>query len=240
MVLVASPLLILAEALGTRLDSDLLPRMYAIAGLPTAQIRNELRAAGLGFVDPATDQIVDPLVIARTAQIVAKSSARRAAIVGVAGGVAGLASIPPELAVTLVLSLRLGQRLAVVHGFDPETDAGKLMLARALAAAHGVQIPEFGRVATRVSDLPIVVRAQLPGAAAAFAWLGKQVVWRSSNSLAGRAIRVVPGLAASISGFGAWRRHDELARAMCDVYSRAMEADSFALDDVVPADEIRG
>lgn len=236
----ASPLLILAEALGTRLDSDLLPSLYAMAGLPTAQIRNELRAAGLGFVDPASDQVVDGLVIARTAQIVTRSSARRAAIIGVAGGVAGLATIPPELAATLVLSLRLGQRLAVVHGFDPETDAGKLILARALAAAHGVQVPEFGRVATRVSDLPIVVRSQLPGAAAAFAWLGKQVVWRSSSSLAGRAIRIVPGLAAGISGYGAWKRHDVLAQSMCAVYSRAMEADSFVLDDVVQADEIRG
>lgn len=233
-----SPLIILAEALGTRIDSDLLPRLYALAGLPTTQIRDELRNAGLGFVDPASDQLVDPLVIARTAQIVARSSARRAAIVGVAGGVAGLASIPPELAATLVLSLRLGQRLAVVHGFDPETDAGKLMLARALAAAHGVQIPEFGRVATRVSELPMVVRTQLPGASAALAWVGQQVVMRSSTSLAGRVIRVVPGLAAGISGFGAWRRHDRLAQKMCEVYVRAMDAESFVLDDVVAADEI--
>ena len=235
----ASPILVLAEALGTRLDADLLPRIYAIAGVSTAQIRDELRASGLSFVDVNSDSAPDTIELARSAHLVARRSSRQAAVVGVVGGVAGIASIPPELAASLVLSLRLGQRLAVVYGFDPETDSGKLVLARALAAAHGVNLPDFGRVATKVSELPLVVRGKLPGVSAAATWVGQQVVLRSSTTFAGRALRVIPGLAATVSGFAAWRKHDGMARKMGEVFERAMDGERFELGDVVLAEEVR-
>lgn len=234
----ASYLLILAEALGARLDSDMLPRLYDLAGVPTAQVRSELRASGLSFVDAEAGTFPDPIEIRRTAQVVTRRSTRTAAVIGAASGVAGMASIPPELAATLVLSLRLAQRLAVVHGFDPDTDAGKLVIGRAAAAAYGVQIPEFGRVATRISDLPAVVRNQLPGPSSAAAWVGQQLVLRSGGSFVGRVLRSVPGLAATVSGIGAWRRHDRIGSRMCVVFERAMRAGCFELDDVVLADEV--
>jgi hypothetical protein len=229
---------VLAEALGARLDADLLPRIYATAGVSTVTIRDELRAASLAFVEPESADPPDLVTLQRSIRMVVRRSSRQAAAVGVAGGVGGLSSIPPELAATLVLSLRLGQRLAVIHGFDPETDEGKIVLARALAAAYGVSLPEFGRVATRISDLPLVVRGKLPGASTALAWVGRQAIRRSSTTLAGRVLRSVPGLAASVSGFSAWRRHERLAETMCTVFARAMETQLVSLDDSVLAEEI--
>jgi hypothetical protein len=70
--------------------------------------------------------------------------------------------------------------------------------------------------------------------------VARQVATRSATTAVSRVARMVPGLAATLAGFSAWRRNDRLARAMCSVYRRAMASEAFDLDDVVLADEIAG
>ena len=52
--------------------------------------------------------------------------------------------VPPEAALSIVLVIRMIQRLCVVYGFDPETDRGEAALTRTLAAVWNVTLPEGG------------------------------------------------------------------------------------------------
>ena len=234
-----NPWRILAEALGQRLDADLLPAMYAAASVPAAELRAELREAGHAFVDGDTGVCPEPDELARTVAYVVKSSTRRATAVGALGGAVGFVALAPEVVAGAVSALRLAQRLAVVHGFDPDTDAGKLVISRALAHAFEVHLPESTRVTTRVSELPALIRTDERTPKAVAAWVGGQVASKSAAALLSRFIRLVPGLGTGLGGFGAWRRQLKLAERMCEVYSRAAESAPFELNDESLADEVR-
>jgi hypothetical protein len=234
----ASPWLLIAEGLGARVDEDLLPTLYGAASVSTAQVRDELRRAGLSFRDAEAGGVPSPEELSRATRYVVKRSAGHAALFGTASGVGGVYSVPPEAIATLVFSLRLGQRLAVVHGFDPETDLGRLLLLRAMAAAHDIRLPESARVSMRVSELPQLARESVIGPSAVGDWLARRMAAGTASSVVGRMVRLVPGLGATLSGLSAWRRSQRLAVAMCGVYRRAMEAEAFVVGDVVLAEEI--
>jgi len=233
-----SPWQIIAEALGQRLDADLIPALYAAASVPVPVLRAELRAAGQAFVDPEAGQVPEADELARTIAWVVKSSSRTAAAIGAVGGAGGLLSVAPELAASAVSVLRLAQRLALVHGIDPDTDGGKLVIARALAAAYEVRLPDSTRVTTRMSDLGSMVRVG-PGGGVVAGWVGKQVARQSLAAVVRRAVRLVPGLSIGLGGFGAWRRQLVYAERMCAVYARTVEALPFDLGDEALAEEVR-
>ncbi|MBM4391366.1 MAG: EcsC family protein [Deltaproteobacteria bacterium] len=235
----ASPWRVIAEGLGTRVDEDLLPAMYAAASVSTSQVREELRRAGLAFVDEEAGLVPEPDELRRAVDHVVRSAQIRASAMGAVTGLAGAAAMPPELVAAMVNTLRLGQRLAVVHGFDPETDHGKIVLTRALAAAMGVELPDSTRVATRVSELPVLVRAAAPGSSGAVQWAARYVVERSVGSAAARVVRLVPGLGAGIAALSAWRRQKQVAARMCAVFHRAMDALSFDIEGEQDAIEVR-
>lgn len=230
---------ILMDNLGDRLDEELLPAIYAAASVPTAEIRAWMRDAGLPFVDheaglnPSTSELDD------AADRLVRQARDRAVALGIASGLVGAVAVPPEVLASMVASLRLAQRLAVLHGIDPETDAGKLLLWRAMAAAYDVELPE-GMIGMRVRELPDVVRAQLPATAQATAWLARQIALRTLTSVAGRVYRLIPGLGAGIAAFSAYRRTAEMGRKMRDVYRRATEGERFDLGDVEAAVEVGG
>lgn len=233
-----SPWRLIADSLGQRLDADLLPAVYAAASVPTRVLREEFRAAGIAFVDAVAGEWPDDEALARSVVAVTKGSARAAAAVGAVGGAAGLLALAPELAAQTVASLRLAQRLAVVYGFDPETDHGKLVLARALAAAYEVQLPDSARVTTKLSDLTGIAR-QDGSRQALVGWAGRQAARQSVAMLVGRVVRLVPGLGAGVGGVVAWRRQQQHAERMAAVYAGALESAPFDLGDEVLADEVR-
>lgn len=215
--------------MGARVDEDLLPALYAAASVPTTTIREELRAAGLAFVDEEAGLRPDDTALGRAVDHVVRAAQLRAGAMGAVTGLAGVAAVPPELLAAMVNTLRLGQRLAVIHGFDPETDHGKIVLTRAIAAAVGVDLPESTRVATRVSELPVLLRDAAPGTTGAVHVVTRYVVQRSMTASVARVVRMVPGLGATIAAASAWRRQRHLATRMCAVFARAVEPEGFDL-----------
>ncbi len=235
----ASAWSVIVGAVGDRIDAELLPALYERASVPTSEIRAELRAAGIAFVDTDAGENPDATLLAEAAQAVAKSGARTATVMGLAGGFAGAVALPPEVIGQIVQTLRTAQRLAVVYGFDPDTDVGKLVLWRAIAAAYDIDLPAEGKLDLRVRELPRIVSAQLPARRATTAWLARQILSRSIVVLATRAGRLIPGLGAGFGGWSAHRRATEMATRMTTVYARASAALPFDLDDETLAVEIR-
>jgi hypothetical protein len=226
----ASPLSILLQSLSERLDEDLLPALYAAASVPTAEVRAWMRTEGIPFVDSEAGAYPSAPELEDAAARVVAHSRDRATALGVAGGLLGAIAIPPEVLASLVSTLRLAQRLAVLHGFDPESDAGRLVMWRALAAAYEVELPTQGPVGLKVRELPDVLRSQLPATRQASAWLARQVVLRASTSVMSRVTRVIPGLGAGLAGIGAHRRTRRMGERMIQVYRRTMNAIPFDVE----------
>ncbi len=224
--------------LRTRLDGDLLPALYAAVSVPTAQIRADLREEGLAYVDSQAGQWPSSQQLEETSSRVVKHARRRGVGLGVASGLVGAVAIPPEVLGGLVLALRLGQRLAVVHGFDPETNAGRLVLWRAVAAAYDIDLPAQSQVGMRVRDLPELLRSQLPAGPQAATWMARQVGVRAAVSVVSEITRFIPGLGAGIAGFSAHRRTEAMSARMLVVFRRSVEAQPFDLLDESVAVEI--
>lgn len=233
-----SPWSVLWEALGERLDEDLLPAVYEAASVPTAEIRRQFREAALPHLDPEAGLRPEASELDAAADRIITGARGRAAALGAVGGLAGAFAIPPEVLASLVQTLRLAQRLAVLYGFDPETDLGKVVMWRAIAAGYEVSLPAQGPIGLKVRDLPDVLRSQVPATRQASGWLARQVVTRSVMSVANRVTRLVPGLGAGMAAWGAQRRIDGMGRRMAAVYARACVDSAFDLEDEVLAIEV--
>lgn len=238
-----TPWQVLLETLGDemrdRLDGDLLPALYAAVSVPTLTIRAELREEGLPFVYADAGQWPSAQELDEAAKRVITSAQRRGVGLGVASGFVGAAAIPPEVLAGLVLALRLGQRLAVLHGFDPENNAGRLVLWRAVAAAYEIELPREAQVGVRVRDLPELLKSQLPASQEAAGWMARQVATRAVLTALSRVTRLIPGLGAGVGGYAAHRRIDGMGKRMLTVFRRSVEAQPFDLLDESLAVEIR-
>lgn len=233
-----TPLEMFARALGDRIDVELIPSLVERISVPTNQIRAELRQAGLPWQDPEAGVLHELPDLLESARKVARKGTWQAAGVGAVGGAIGAAAVPPELMLTLVHHLRLAQRLAVVFGIDPETDAGKILVARAMAAAYEVELPTEARLELRVRDLPAFLSRASPVQGDAGRWVVRQIVGRTATALTRRVSRLVPGLGVGIGAFGAGKRTMEAADRMIEVYSRALEAIPFDVGDEELAVEV--
>ena len=176
-------------------DARLLAGWYRAVSVPAASVRRTLRQAGLTYVDPATGGGDLHELDRSAAWVIAQASDSATAIGGIAG-LGGLASIPPEVLANLVSGIRLGQRLAVVYGFDPDTDRGQMALFRALAAAYEVEMPDRGPVGMRVSELPSLVAPTLMAPRSVPGDLVGQIVRKAAWTLASRYSRIVPVVAS--------------------------------------------
>lgn len=227
---------IFARALGDRVDAELVPALYERVSVPTAQIREELRALSLPFQDVEAGQVHELNDLVESARKLVRSGAWKSAGLGALSGALGPLAMPPELAASMAHHLRLAQRLAVVFGFDPETDAGKVVVARAMAAAYDVALPDSARLDLRVRNLPALFSRERTDTGT---WLAKQVVQRTAASLTQRVTRLVPGLSVGLGAWSAGRRTGRLAEKMIDVYGRALEAALFDVDGEELAVEVR-
>ncbi len=222
----------LLETLGERLDTDAVARVYLAASVPTAQVKAELRAQGHAWHDPDGPGCVAEQVAVTSERLVREASTQ-AAFVGAASTLAGALALAPETAGRVVTTLRLAQRLAVVHGFDPETDAGRMVVLRALAQGWGLDVPDQVSLNLRARDLPTLFRRRL----ATTTPDGVSVLARAavSRSLARRVASVVPGLGAGVAGWSTRRKTLEAGARMRAVIERACEAVPFELPDERPA-----
>ncbi len=221
-----------------RVDVGTLPAIYAAVSVSTPQIREELRVAGLPWLDAEAGLEPQIAELDAAAALLVKQARTQATALGAASGVMGAAGVPPEMLGHVVSVLRLGQRLAVLYGFDPDTDAGRVVLWRAVAAAFGLELPSGRQESVRLRDLPDLIRAQLPAAREAGTWVGRQLATRTAASLARRVSRLVPGLSTGFAAWGARRRMLQVGEKMIRVYRGATVAMPFELGQELLAEEV--
>jgi hypothetical protein len=205
-----------------RLDEDLLPGLYTLASLPTATLRAELVAAGLPFVDDEKIEQPSAEALEAAGRQLVEEAAEQASLRGGLGAAFGLLGIPPEVVAALVMNLRLAQRLAVLYGHDPETDAGKLLLLRAFATSLHLELPPQGQLALRVHELRSLTQA--PIQVIDRAPLAEALALRAVVSLARRLTAVIPVIGAGLGAWAARRSLRERGERMRQVLARASEA----------------
>ena len=152
----------IASELAGWLDERLVQGVYASVSVPVEKERARLRRTGRPFYDPVLGVQPDRSEVDRTARLVVRQSVFQATALGSFAGLGGAASVPPEVAATLVAIVRLAQRLGVVYGFDPESDRGRMAMWQALSAGLDVELPSSGPLGMRMSDLPRVLAPQVP------------------------------------------------------------------------------
>ena len=131
--------------------------------------------------------------------------------------------MPPEVVASMVATLRLGQRLCIIYGFDPHEDRGQMALCRALASAYDVDLPATAPLGMRVSDLPqLARRSSSPQSVAA--QLTRAVLVRSALYVASRASRLIPVISATSGVADARQRTENAARRMQAVLKRLSDA----------------
>lgn len=201
-----------------RMDRRLPAGLYAAISVRTDEERARLRRRHRVFVDPDAAERPDPRDVAFTAaREVRESGLLPAGVAGIAS-LGGAATVPPEVAAQLVALVRLAQRLAVIYGFDPETERGRIAVSHAIAVALDLAPPGDGPVDARVSDLPRLLSTRKGGTTALA--LARSAARATAWALAKRTSRFVPviGSGLSIVGTRAWlervgtRMSDELRR----------------------------
>ncbi len=217
-----SPLASFVLEMLDRADTTLVSGWYHAVSVSTDRVRAWMRFHGLAFVDPARDHPPTMGELDRTAELmISRARISSGAMAGTAGLV-GAASVPPEVLATMVSIVRLGQRLCIVYGFDPQQDRGRMALYRALAAAYQIELPTTGPVGIRVSDLPRLARRDTAPRGIG-ASLARAVALQSALWVAGRITRYVPVISATSGAVDARRRTEEAARRMQKVLRRLTE-----------------
>lgn len=218
-------------------DRRVLGGLVRRVGVDTARERARLRRRGWPFLDPeATGEPPRRADVDRTAERVVEQAGAGQATLGTVAGLGGLVSIPAEIGAQVVASLRLAQRLALVYGFDPHDDRGRMAVSQALAAGLEITLPERGLVELRTRDLPAVLAGASPGQERMAATLARGAVVRATRAVAGRASRLVPVVASAAA---AWGQHDALRDAGGRMAARLRRlAEAPAPRDVVDVQEL--
>lgn len=214
----------LAKDVAGWLDGQAVSGVYAAVSIQTARMRRRLRRESRPFFDPESAARPDPSEVDRTAEWVASQYRFGVAAMSGVAGLGGLASVPPEVLGTVIAVVRLAQRLAIVYGFDPETDHGQMVVWQALSAGLEVDLPEGGPMGIRMRDLPSLVSARGEPKAASVA-LARAVVRRSTLMVVGRVTRLLPVVAAGSSAFASRERMRRVSERMVAVYRRLAEPD---------------
>lgn len=207
----------------SRVDDRLVAGWYRTMSVQTAREQRRLRTARRPFIDPKQEVKPSLSELDATAHWVIQQSRFNAAALGGFAGLGGIASVPPEIAASIVAVLRLGQRLAIVYGFDPDSDRGQMALWRALAAGYDVDLPDRGPVGIRVSDLPAIVAPRALAPRTVGGNLAAQIVRKSAWMIAGRITRLLPVMS---SGSGAMRSRQtmgEIGERMRTVFRQMAE-----------------
>lgn len=220
-----------------RMDDRLVAGWYRALSVPTDRVRRHLRAAHRPFVDPDAELPSLDELDRTAAWVIEQTSARATALGGIAGLV-GIASVPPEAAATVVAVVRLAQRLAVVYGFDPETDRGQMALTRALAAGFEVELPDRGAVGMRLTDLPAVIAPAWVRPRTVGSELAGRVMRQAVGMVLGRVSRLVPVLSSGPAASDGRRRMREVGDRMRLVLRQIAEVPIASIPAVEDAVEV--
>jgi hypothetical protein len=207
--------------LGEHVDQRLPTGLYVAVSVQTERERQRLRRASRPFLAP--DAPAPPLAdVDLTAAWAVRQASLAAATLGGIAGVGGPMSVPPEALASAVGVLRLAQRLAVIYGFDPETDRGQMAVWRALAAGLEIELPPSGPMQVRLRDVPdmLVPRQNLQSAGVA---LTRSVLRSTAWSIAGKLSRFVPVLAPGFSAVGSRHRMRQVGGRMQAALHRLAE-----------------
>ena len=216
----------LARELGASVDAAVLPSLAARVFPPTHEVRARLRHAGLPWLDPDGPELPAAEQVRATSERAIGRARGRIGWWAAASTAAGPWGVAPERVGTLLAVLRLAQELAVIHGFDPETEDGRRVALRAVAAGLEIELPEQGPTGLRVQD----ARRWLVDARAS-GQLGAWMLGTARGAVRTRMLRVIPGLSA---GHAAWAARDQLGAAgerMRAVFARASAATPFGFQD---------
>ena len=224
--------------LGDRLDEDLLPGLYGVTTLTTADVQHEFTTNELPFCDPVNNIFPPEEELEATADAIVHRAVNRASVRGAIGGMGGAFAIPPEVVLALLQTMRLAQRLAVLYGIELETDRGKLLLSRAIYAAYELKLPEQQALDMRISQLPQVARQQTPDIQRTTAWIARTVAWQITRHIGGRVTRIVPGIGAGIGAWDANRSIRAQGKRIRGVYQRSWSGGLLAEEGFIEAEEI--
>ena len=202
-----------------RADEQLTAGFYTAISVPPERVRERLRKHRRAFVDPdaAPPEMRD---VNETARWVVEQSSLRAASLGGIAGVGGPVSVPPEALASAIATLRLAQRLAIVYGFDTETDRGQMAVWKALAAGLQLELPSQGPLQVRMRDIPqMLVPVTVQSASAE---LTRAVLWSSLATLA-RVTRLLPVVSPAFGAVAARQRTREVGDRMIAALRRIVE-----------------
>jgi len=227
------------EDLLLRADDQMLVGMYAAVSVSTSRERTRLRQSNKPFVDRDQRSVPTRDEIERTARWVIDNSRVSSMALGGIAGALGPMSVPPEVMLSLLRAVRLAQRLAVVYGFDPDSDSGRMAMWRALAAGFEVDLPSEGPLGMRVSDIPEMIGTpSLPDPSTVAGTLAKRALRRTFWRVAGRVTRWVPVMAIGAAANGAGGHTSTLGEEMMAVYARLAELPLARLSMVDDAVEV--
>jgi hypothetical protein len=225
-----------ARAQARRVDEGVAQALIAAVRAPSATTREALRRRGWAFVDP-TAPPPHPDAVRRTAERLVEASAGRATALGGLAGLGGVASVPPEVAAQLVALVRLAQRLAVVYGFDPDTERGRIAVWQALAAGLEIELPQGGPLGLRLTDLPSVLAGRAPRDASVA--MTRALVRGTAWMIVGRLGRFVPVFSAGFGAVDGRRRVQRVGGRMIDALARLADLPVDASAGIVDAVEVR-
>ena len=204
-----------------RVDEDLPPYVLGAMSIDVTEYREALEQLGHAFIHVSNSPPPSLEALNKSAKKAISRSARKASIVGAAGGVAGFFGVPPEVAARIIQSVRLAQRLAIIYGHDPSTDRGAMHVRRALAAGWEFDLPAQTKVDFRLSDLPTLVRSGLPATSHRGGWLAQTLMSRAASSINSRVMRFVPGLGLGLGAFQAHKATRSIGVRMQNAYLRS-------------------
>jgi hypothetical protein len=196
-----------------RMDTRLPAGLYVAVSVPTARFREDLRRRHKPFVDPDAEAPPGPEVDYTARWVISQTGLTSASVAGLASTVGAL-SVPPEAVAQTLAVVRLAQRLAIVYGFDPETERGALVVWRAVARGLGLALPADGPSDVRVKDLPALFLPRTVSSAGLYA--PRPTLKTSLSMLAKRVGRLipVPFITPGISAYQAHRRLQEIGEQM--------------------------
>ena len=191
-------LLDILRDLGVRVDEDLPPAVIKRIGVDVEAFHLELNERGFRYDLRESPDRPNAEALRRSAEYAIANSVRSAGMLGAASGIAGMFGVPPEALARVIQSFRLAQRIAIIYGYDPESDRGGMHIKRALSSAWGFELPDQAKVDLKVSDLRAVMRSGLPALHDGPAWMARTLTRTATAAVSRRFSRLIPGLGAGM------------------------------------------
>lgn len=201
-----------------QLDLDAADKLYRRLSVDRRRFERTLHTAGRAWAHTTERPPLDE--VRQTARWVVEQSAFRTGALGGIAGITGAASVPAEVGLRGLSTVRLAQRLLLVYGFDPEHDRGRTALWRVLAAGLDVPLPEHGPVGMRATDVP---RALTRGGRGIGATLTRALFQKTADSVLKRVLRLVPLASIGSNARAASARTRAVGERMIAVLDRLYE-----------------